>query len=59
MHNYLISFNPVSGHFSMYSPYLELADFLTKGFPYMQIGNGVVQDSLHDPAGKKRDTMGV
>lgn len=36
------------------STHLEVANLLAKGFPHMQVGNGVVQDSLHDPVGRTK-----
>lgn len=44
-------------HFSTsISIHLEVANLLAKGFPRVQVGNGVVEDSLHDPARKEKDT---
>lgn len=44
-------------HFSTsISIHLEVANLLAKGFPHVQVGNGVVEDSLHEPARKEKDT---
>lgn len=42
--------NPVKEDMSTkHSTHLEVANLLAKGFPHVQVGNGVVQDGLHDP----------
>lgn len=51
--------NPVEEHISTKrSTHLEMANLLAKGFPSMQVGDGVVQHCLHEPGGK-RETLGA
>lgn len=47
--------SPITQYISTkHSAHLEVADLLAKGFPHMQVGNGVVKDSLHDAVERRK-----